>query len=140
MTRSVFAAAFLALMPLGSAVAGPTLYEQLGGEDGVAKIVDGMLDRAVKSPRIGHTFVEADMERLREKLELQFCELADGPCVYDGLSMADSHMGHDITPAHFNALVEDLQAAMDDADIPFRTQNRLLALLAPMKRDVVTAP
>jgi hypothetical protein len=27
--------------------------------------------------------------------------------------------------------------AMDDSDIPFTTQNRLLALLAPMERDIV---
>ena len=31
-----------------------------------------------------------------------------------------------------------LQDAMRAADIPFRTQNKLLALLAPMKRDIVT--
>jgi hypothetical protein len=27
---------------------------------------------------------------------------------------------------------------MDDKDVPYATQNRLLALLAPMKRDIVT--
>jgi hemoglobin len=39
--------------------------------------------------------------------------------------------------ADFNALVEDLQLAMDDSEIPFATQNRLLAILAPMERDIV---
>lgn len=40
--------------------------------------------------------------------------------------------------SHFNALVEVLQSAMDAQGIPFAQQNRLLALLAPMHRDVIT--
>ena len=42
------------------------------------------------------------------------------------------------TGADFNALVEVLQAAMDAQGIPYAAQNRLLALLAPMHRDVIT--
>ena len=44
----------------------------------------------------------------------------------------------DITKAHFNALVEVLQAAMAAQGIAFAQQNRLLALLAPMHRDIIT--
>ena len=40
--------------------------------------------------------------------------------------------------ADFNALVEDLQIAMDRKGIPFRSQNKLLAVLAPMHREVIT--
>jgi hemoglobin len=41
-----------------------------------------------------------------------------------------------IDRAAFNALVEDLQKAMDKNDVPFHAQNRLLAKLAPMYRDI----
>jgi hemoglobin len=43
-----------------------------------------------------------------------------------------------VNRAQFNALVENLQDAMAKNDVPSRTQNRLLALLAPMHRDIVT--
>jgi hemoglobin len=43
-----------------------------------------------------------------------------------------------IRNADFNALAEDLQFAMDAAGISFFTQNRLIALLAPMQHDIVT--
>jgi hemoglobin len=43
-----------------------------------------------------------------------------------------------LTDADFNAQVEDMQLAMDEVGIPYRTQNRLLARLAPYERDVVT--
>jgi hemoglobin len=36
-----------------------------------------------------------------------------------------------------NILVEHLQHAMDREGVPFAAQNRFLAKLAPMKRDVV---
>ena len=52
--------------------------------------------------------------------------------------MDESHRKFGITNGDFNALVEDLQTAMNHADVPFGTQNRLLALLAPMQRDIVT--
>ncbi len=43
-----------------------------------------------------------------------------------------------VNQAQFYALVEALQAAMERRRIPFSSQNRLLAVLAPMHRDVIT--
>jgi hemoglobin len=40
------------------------------------------------------------------------------------------------TTAQFNALAEDLQFVMDAANVPFRAQNKLLAKLAPMLKDM----
>ena len=61
-----------------------------------------------------------------------------GPCGYTGRDMKSSHKGLDIGRGHFNALVEDLQIAMDKRGIPFRAQNKLLAKLAPMHREIET--
>jgi hemoglobin len=46
----------------------------------------------------------------------------------------------DITRGDFNALVEVLQDTMDAQGIEFREQNRLLARLAPMHRDIINTP
>lgn len=64
--------------------------------------------------------------------------VAGGPFVYKGRTMHDTHKGLHLTRYDFNALVEDLQKDMDEAAIPFATQYRLLARLAPMQRDMVT--
>ena len=74
---------------------------------------------------------------LRDKLIEQFCVEAGGPCVYTGDSMQESHKGLTLTPSDFNALVEDLQAAMTVEGVPIPTQNRLLARLAPMRSQVI---
>jgi hemoglobin len=54
--------------------------------------------------------------------------------------MKKAHSGFDINRSHFNALVEVLQLSMDARGIPFRVQNRLLARLAPMHREIVNTP
>lgn len=116
----------------------PRLFEAFGGVDGISRIVDDMVERSVADPRIADIFRASDLVRLRRTLKEQFCYLLGGPCYYTGRTMRDSHVDHGITNAEFNALVENLQLAMDAEGVPFRAQNRLLALLAPMQRDIVT--
>ena len=62
---------------------------------------------------------------------------ADAADVPAPLDMKKAHKGLGLTTVHFNALVELLQQAMSEQGIGYQTQNRLLALLAPMHRDVV---
>ncbi|MDQ2763349.1 MAG: group 1 truncated hemoglobin, partial [Pseudomonadota bacterium] len=81
---------------------------------------------------------DINVERLKGRIVELICQMSGGPCVFHGVSMRGAHAYLHLTDAHFNALVEDLQKAMDDCSVPFRTQNRLLALLAPMRRDMVT--
>ena len=76
---------------------------------------------------------------LQEQLVDKFCLVSGGPCKYQGADMKSAHAGMEINKAQFNALVEVLQVAMDARNIPFATQTQLLARLAPMHRDVITA-
>ncbi len=117
-----------------------TLYADLGERAGLTRIVDGMLHRALIDARIKEKFDDANIERLQGLLMLDFCVLTGGPCRYPGRDMKTAHADLNLAPRHFNALVEDMQDAMDAEGVPFWTQNRLLALLAPMHRDIVAAP
>ena len=114
-----------------------TLYDALGGRDGVALLVDGFLNRVADDDRIVETFAGANVPRLRRLLEEQFCQVSDGPCDYTGGTMQETHRGMGIREGEFNALVEDLIEAMEALNLPVATQNRLLARLAPMHRDIV---
>jgi hemoglobin len=139
MNRFAFIASVLfAALSLSSAQADDSLYQDLGGHDGIAKIVDTATVNFLADDRIKHTFDDTNIDRFKGLLADQLCQLSGGPCVYKGRDMATVHKGFHLTVADFNALVEDLQDGMEKCDVPFRTQNRLLAILAPMKRDVVT--
>ncbi len=113
-----------------------TLYQSLGEKEGITRIVEDLLQGVHADPRTHDYFVDVSEKRLREKLIEQICQISDGPCQYTGRTMERAHEGLHITRAAFNALVEDLQIAMEKNDIPNRVQNRLLARLAPMVHQI----
>ena len=115
-----------------------TLFADMGGKAGIDRMVDEVEKIYLADPRIKDIFGESNLERLNAKLKEDFCMVAGGPCAYTGHSMEAAHKGLHLTNANFNALVEDLQSAMDTCNIPFATQNRFLARLAPMQHQVVT--
>jgi hemoglobin len=130
-------AALLLALACGPAGAAP-LYDALGGQAGVHRITVGLVQRVRADARIRAAFKDTDFRHLGMRLEEQLCAVADGPCTYGGKDMATIHQDLAITDAQFNALVEDLQDALDAAHVATADQNRLLARLAPMHRQIVT--
>ncbi|MBC7609315.1 MAG: group 1 truncated hemoglobin [Polaromonas sp.] len=114
------------------------LYKAFGEKAGLVSLMDDFMVRLLADPRTGPHFKPANQQRVKEQLVDQLCALGGGPCVYKGADMKSSHSNLDIKKSDFNALVEVLQASMDAKGIPFRKQNEMLALLAPMNRDIIT--
>jgi hemoglobin len=114
-----------------------TVFNAFHGKAGIDRVVDDLVSRAVKDPRISDIFKASDLAKLKAQLSDQFCYILAGPCAYNGKTMQDAHKDMGLQDADLNALVEDLQAAMDKEGVPFRAQNKLLAKLAPMRRMVV---
>jgi hemoglobin len=113
------------------------LYEAFGEKAGIRSLMADFVQRLRADTRIGTQFAETNLDNLASQLSDQLCQLSGGPCVYKGPDMKTAHGNMDVTRANFNALVEVLQQTMDARGIPFTRQNQMLALLAPMHRDVV---
>lgn len=126
------------LLLLAPAARADMLYAALGGQPGVTRIIQATVARYLSDPRLHSYFDDINPDWLRPRLVAFICQVADGGCAYRGRPMKASHRGLHIDQAAFNAVVEDLQAAMRQEGVDFRTQNRLLARLAPMERDIVT--
>lgn len=116
------------------------LFQQLGGMRGLAALMDDFMLRLIADPRMHPFFKDVDHPHVKEQLVLQFCEVAGGPCKLSKPDMKKAHAGVDIRRSDFNALVEVLQGSMDARGIAFGAQNRLLAKLAPMHREIVNDP
>jgi hemoglobin len=127
----------LVLMSAG-ARADKTLYESMGGETVLRSAVDHFADNVQSDDRINFTFAEADMLKFKKLIFEQLCNLSGGPCKYTGRDMRTSHTKLNINNAEFNALAEDLYIALDQAGVPYRLQNKLMAFLAPMQHQIVT--
>jgi hemoglobin len=114
------------------------VLEQFGGEAGLTKLMDTFMAGLLADEKMGPFFANSDQARVKRQLVEQFCVILGGDCTYTGRDMKSSHAGLGIDRADFNRLVEVLQVAMDQHDVPFSAQNKLLAKLAPMHREVVT--
>lgn len=117
---------------------GDAVYQDFGGKAGINRVVDDFLVTWLADPRISNRLDDADVERLSLMLKEQFAQLTGGPVIYSGRTMKQAHDGMDLRNADFNALAEDLQVAMDKNGVPNRAQNKLLARLAPMEKQIVT--
>ena len=117
-----------------------SLYERLGGKPAITAVVDDFAVRVVKDHRVNRFFAHTDVLAFKAKLVDQICEASGGPCKYTGRDMKTAHQGLGITNADYDAVVEDLITTLDKFKfwIPEKEKNELLALLGPMRKDIVT--
>jgi hemoglobin len=113
------------------------LYRALGERDGIARVVDAVLQQVLADARINNLFRATDPAQLAPLLVEQICEASGGPCRYSGRSMEDVHTGLKITDEQFSAFVEDVVAGMNAEQVPAPAQAKLLDALGSMKPQIV---
>ena len=114
-----------------------SLYDRLGGQPAITAVVDDFVGNVAADTRINRFFARTDIPRLKRLLVEQICQGTGGPCTYTGRDMKTTHAGMGITDAQFNALVEDLQKSLNKFKVPEKEQGDLLAVLGPMKPQIV---
>src|SRR5687768_5849989 len=127
----------IALVCLSLPVHADTLFEEIGGEAKLKGVVDEFVKVLLDDDRINFAFAGTDLGKFKHLIYTQLCELAAGPCIYDGRDMRTAHAKLPITNAQFNALAEDLYIAFDRVGVSYALQNEMIALLAPLQRDIV---
>ncbi|RYD16353.1 MAG: group 1 truncated hemoglobin [Lysobacteraceae bacterium] len=123
--------------PDAAAAATTLLYDDLGGTAGIERVVDATLAIVHADPHINLFFENSDIPDLRRLLVEQICAASGGPCEYTGRTMEEAHSGMGLTDEDFDRFVADLVAAMDGLAVPKPLQQRLLALLGPMRPEIV---
>jgi hemoglobin len=114
-----------------------SLYDRLGGNKAITKVVNDFLGFVMKDDQINSFFKKSDPKKLSALLVAQVGQATGGPEKYTGKSMADAHKGMKITEAQFNALVADLTKALDANKVPEKEKGELLGALGGMKGDIV---
>jgi hemoglobin len=118
----------------------PSLYKRLGGREGIYQVVNTFVGNVVADDRIKARFARlkpAEVEQLKSNLSDQICDATGGPCSYGGKDMKTVHKGMAITDVEWNATVEALSKALTKHAVPAKEQGELLAILGPMKKDIV---
>jgi hemoglobin len=116
---------------------GKSLYERLGGKEAITAVVDTFVGNVGGDKRINGYFASTDLAKLKMHLVNQICEASGGSCKYTGRTMKQTHAGMGVTNPAFDALVEDLVKALDHHKVGKNEQGELLAVLGPMRSDIV---
>ena len=117
---------------------GTETFQAFGGKEGLVKIMDDFMIGLVADPRTKPFFDNDKQTFIKAMLVEQMCELMNGGCKYQGRDMKTSHANMKVNREGFNALFEQFQFAMDKHNVSFSAQNKFLAKLAPMYRDIET--
>ncbi len=129
------------IAPSGGGKRGATIWERLGGETGVRKVVDDILLAAAEDPKInffrGKKPDPKIIGNLRQTLVEMISENTGGPLKYTGKTMAEAHKGMKITDEEFDAFVDVIVKVLkkhkvDEADI-----KTLGKLLESTRKDIV---
>ncbi|WP_157471022.1 group I truncated hemoglobin [Colwellia sp. PAMC 20917] len=113
------------------------LYQDIGGHQGIELLVDAFVKRIVKDKVILPYFAKSSVRHFKQGFINHLCGVVNGPCKYNGDSMIDIHTGMNINEADFNRVVELLIEAMEDVDISYQSQNKILVKLAVLRPEII---
>lgn len=120
-----------------AAPAGKSLYDRLGGMDAIKAVVSDFVDAQAADPKLTHFYAKTDVKYLKGQLSDMLCQASGGPCKYTGMDMKDAHDGRKVQTADFDTTVGHLVDVLNKYKVPAQEQKELLALLGPLKPDIV---
>ena len=119
-----------------------TLYDRLGGKEAIQAVVNDFVDtvgadQRITNQKVAERLKVINIDRLKALLTEQVCEGSGGPCKYSGRDMKTTHVGLEISNQDFDYVVDDLVQTLNKYKVPEKEQNELLAILGPMRPDIV---
>lgn len=114
-----------------------TLYERLGGTEGITRIANDVVDLHLQNPRIRTRFAKSDVPTVKAAAAAFFIAGTGGPSIYNGKDMLSAHSGMNIDHAEFMAVLDDALTALAKNGIGQREQEEVLFVLYSMRRDIV---
>ena len=114
-----------------------TLFRALGGHAGIESLTERFIREIAADDALRSRFRDVNIARFHRTLQEQLCANSGGGCTYTGDDMRRAHAHLDVERAEFGATVEALIRAMDAEGLPVGVQNRVLAMYAPMRADVL---
>lgn len=110
-----------------------TLYEKIGGEAGIASMVDDFYARVLSDPELHPFFKDVPMDRLRRMQREFFGAATGGPVVYNGKPLSHVHQNLGITIDHFRRFTEHLIDTLKEKGIE---ESEVLELISRINLEV----
>ena len=121
----------------------PSLFEKLGGEPVLRRLIDRFVDRVFDDMMIGFFFRNASRERVKEK-EYEFAARHLGAGTpYTGRPFKEAHAAHPIMGGQFNRRLQILRETLEEMGVSEEIRDHFVthteALRAQVTRDAGNA-
>ncbi|MBI2998084.1 MAG: group 1 truncated hemoglobin [Deltaproteobacteria bacterium] len=115
-----------------------TLYQRLGGAEGIARLVDDVIAAHLDNPIVKTRFESIkDMEHTKRMAREFFCAGSGGPEPYTGKDMLAAHKGMNISEQEYLAVMDDIVGAMNKHKLDEATKNDVIAILYSLKGNII---
>jgi len=117
-----------------------SLYERLGGYDGITVFVDDLLPRLQADAELGRFWQNRGDDGIaREKqLLIDFlCASSGGSMFYTGRDMKTSHKGMKISERDWSRFLEHAVATMQSLQVPQPECDEIAGFVLSLKQDIV---
>jgi hemoglobin len=119
-----------------------TLYERVGGYDGICAVVNDFLPRLQADERLARYWQHRGEDGVKREKQLLIdflCSSAGGLLYYTGRDMKTTHVGMKVSESDWAAMVGHLTATLDAFKVPQAERNEVLAFIQSTKADIVEA-
>ena len=119
-----------------------SLFERLGGTEGLTKIVDDIVEAHMKNPAIQDIFLPyKDQPKRLAKIKQHtvdfFSAGSGGPAKYKGRDMTTTHKGMSTTAAEYMHVVDDIMMVLDNHKMSDQTKKDVLYITWSLKYMII---
>ncbi len=117
-----------------------SLYERLGGYEGIAAFADGLLTRLEADAQLGRFWQNRGDDGIAREKQLlidYLCASAGGPLYYTGRDMKLSHKGMRISESDWAIFLQHAGATMQALRVPEQACDEVAAFVSGLKEDIV---
>ncbi len=117
-----------------------SLYERLGGYDGIAAITDDFLGRVMADEKIGYYWAgdSVDTKRRDRQLIVDFLsEASGGPTFYTGRDMKKTHLGLGITTEEYDVLMVHCVASLEACGVGEAEKTDVCGFMNSLREEIV---
>jgi hemoglobin len=115
-----------------------SLYQRLGDANGIARLVDDIIDAHLTNPIVKTRFENIkDLDHAKKMAREFFCAGSGGPETYTGKDMLTAHKGMNISEQEYLAVMDDIVGAMNKHKLDESTKNDVIAILYSLKGNII---
>ena len=121
----------------GETTAAPSLYERLGGMEGIDSIVADTVALHLENEEIAHYFEGVDLDTLKTHVAAFFAAGTGGPSNYTGRDMTTTHADMNMSNADFDSAVADVLVAVKSNGVDEQSTAEVAAILESLRPAVM---